>query len=467
MNARRDADFKPIRDRSQRVGHRDLMNLRPQNEDARKMRVVGIGRRPDAERIKANDQAGFGDIVSQIQSFKSCPVYNMPVIEQVRQTFSGPLIDADIERTFGAQWDPFAQGLDPAGASFVETTMAAPGQLQTYTLVMAIGVHLEPEPYCWTAQGNAWNHPPGNVNQPPSPDVFSANDIANGALGAAFTGANPTQSLIPSELEWGWWINKALWCFARAYNLRWMIGQHTNIMDEQLRHTAYMPPNAQEGSASSSQQDIVTAVRQTNDYYNSLGAAFEFLKINFLRLGSVGTTAALNNGIFRMSRALEVVGATYGGGDLRSMIKNNSEFRELSLPYLITPGVPIGLKCQETDSVQAALMRAFFSISSGFSTGTVAQITDAADIVAGLTAGGSGNVMLEQTFDATPANVPQQTDAQRIVFKGGEWKMGILLKGYEVDQNWGDVMRGDPTLRDIVLGTGTGKPLAQWASGGR
>ncbi len=144
------------------------------------------------------------------------------------------------------------------------------------------------------------------------------------------------------------------------------------------------------------------------------------------------------------------------------MIKNNSEFRELSLPYLITPGVPIGLKCQETDSVQAALMRSFFSITDGFNTTVPPQITDAADVLASLTATGA-NVMLEQTFDAAPILVAQQVPAQRIPFKGGEWKMGLLLKGYEVDQNWGDVLRGDPAIRDIVLGTGTGKPLAQWA----
>jgi hypothetical protein len=452
--------MQPIRERSFREAKKHEIP-RPTG-DVVKTRTIGVGRAPDKDAIKANRKEGCGDLIAQIQAFKSCPVYNMPVIEQVRQTYSGPLLDADIQRTFGATWDPFAQGLDPAGASFVETTMAQPGQLQTYTLVMAIGVHLEPEPYCWTAQGNAWNHPAGSVNKPPSPDVFTGNDVANGALGAAFTGATPTQTMLPAVLRWGWWINKAMWCFARAYNLRWMIGQHTNIMDEQLRHTAYMPPNAQEGSASSSQQDIITAVRQTNDYYGSLGAAFEFLKTDFLRLGSIGTGAA-NIGIFRPSRALEVVGVTYGGGDLRSMLKNNSEFRELSLPYLITPGVPIGLKCQETDSVQAALMRSFFSITDGFNT-TVGntQITDAADIIAGLTASG-GNIMLEQTFDAAPLTQSQSVPAQRIPFKGGEFKLGLLLKGYEVDQNWGDVLRGDPAIRDIVLGTGTGKPLAQWA----
>lgn len=420
------------------------------NEDDRKRRIIGVGRAPEMEKIRQVGKAGCGDLISQMQAFKACPVYNMPVIEQVRQTFSGPLLDADIQKTFGAGWDPFAAGLDPAGASFVETTMAQPGQLQTYTLVCAIGAHVEPFPFCATGQGNGWNHPAGTVAQPPSPDVFTGNDVANGALGAAFTGGAPTQTMIPAVFEAGWWINLGLWAFVRAMNLRWMIGQHTNIMDEQARHTVYMPPNAQEGSASSSQVDLVDLVRQTNNYYNSLGAAFELLKINFLRLGSTGTGTA-NLGVFRPSRALEVVGATYGGMDLRSTLgTKEKEFRTLTVPYVITPGVPIGLKFQVTDPVQLDLMKRYFSITQGFDGSIPPQVTDAADVLAALTATGTG-VMNEQTFDATPALQAQTVLAQRMIFKYGEWKMGLLLKGFEVDSNWADVLRADPDLRAAVM----------------
>lgn len=410
-------------------------------------RVIGLGRTPDRARIKQNYRDGVGDFVDTIKASKACAIYNMPVVEQVRQTYTGPLLDADVDRTFGAKWDPFGAGENPAGASFVETTMAQPGQLQTYTLVCAIGLHLEPEPYCWTAQGNAWSHPAAQVQQPPSPDVFTQNDRANGALGANI--AAGTEIFVPAELEWGWWINKAMWAFARAYNLRWMIGQHTNIMDEQCRHTAYMPPNAQEGSASSSQQDIIDAVRQSNDYYDSLGSALDFLKIDFLRIGSVGTGTA-NQGIFRKSRAFEVVGVTYGGGDLRSMLKGTSEFRALTIPYIITPGVPIGLFCQETDSVQANLMRRYLSITQGQRGTTPPLIVDQANITPTITATGAA-VMLERTLDATPANVPQQNDAGRYLFKAGEFKMGLLVKGFEVDSDWADVLKADPELRSAIM----------------
>ena len=39
---------------------------------------------------------------------------------------------------------------------YVETTMAQPGELNTYMIACAIFFHVETEPMCWTAFGNAW-----------------------------------------------------------------------------------------------------------------------------------------------------------------------------------------------------------------------------------------------------------------------------------------------------------------------
>lgn len=415
---------------------------------AAKGRVLGLGRTQSGELIRGAGPAGLGDIIDAINANKRCPIYNMPVIEQVRWTIGGPMLDADVTRTFGAQIDPFGSGRSPAGVDFVETTMAQTGQLQTYMLACAIGFHVEPEPLCFTVQGNAWSRPVAAVQPPPSPDVFTDHDRDDGAISANV--ADGSEIFLPAVLEWGWWANKLLWCLVRGFDLRWKVGQHTNIMDEQARHTAFMPPNAQEGSASSSQVDIIDFVRQTNERYDSLGTALDFLKIDFLRIGSVGTGTA-NVGIFRPSRAFELVGATYGGMDLRSMLKGTSEFRNLTVPYIITPGVPIGLYLQESDSIQAGLMRRYLSITQGQNGAVPPQITDDANILAGVTATGA-NVMLERTLDATPANVPQQVDTSRVVFKGGEFKLGLLVKGFEVDSEWGDVLKSNPDLKRAVLG---------------
>ena len=407
----------------------------------------GLGAPPDYAKISsaASLREGLGDLVDAIQQSVMAPVWNMDVIEQVRWNLQGPLTPAAVTQNFGTEIDLFGSGKAVPGIDFVETTMAQTGQLQTYMVTCYLGVHLEPEPLCFSAQGNAWTHPTVSTTQPPSPDVFTANDVANGALGAAI--AAGTQTFLPAVLEWGWWANYAAWHLSRGYNLRWKIGQHTNIMDEVLRHTAYMPPSAQEGSASSSEVDIADFVRRLNTRYDALGSGLDFLKLNRIRLGSVG--AAPNLGIFKPDRTQELVGATYGGMDLRSLLRGNSEFRKLALPYLICPGVPIGIVLQENDPIQGGIMRDYLDITQGFG-GTIPPIfTDDENIPAGFDGTGVSPVALERTLDGL--NVAQRVNSERALFKGGELKVSVMVKGFEVSEDWALTIKQNPTIRDVVF----------------
>jgi hypothetical protein len=415
-------------------------------------KIVGFGQKPDAAKLRAaaSPKDGLGALIDQINESVQCPVWNMDVIEQVRWNLQGPITDDAVSANFGAEIDLFGSGKAVEGVDYVETTMAQTGQTQTYMVTCYVGFHLEPEPLCWTAQGNGWTRQVAGVGAgglPISPDVFTENDLVNGTLGGGTGGATPTNVFVPAVLEWGWWANYVAWHLARAYNLRWKIGQHTNIMDEVLRHTAYMPPSAQEGSASSSEVDIVDFVRRLNGRYDSLGTALNFLKVNRLRIGSVGGAATTNFGIFKPDRSMELVGATYGGMDLRSMLRGNSEFRKLTLPYVIKPGVPIGLILQENDTVQGDIMRRYLSITEGFGT-TPPLITDDVNIPAEPDGTASSPVGLERTLDGS--NVPQQVASDRALFKGGELKISLMVKGFEVTETWYDTLKNNPDLMDVV-----------------
>lgn len=429
--------------------------------------IVGMGAPPDMARIKAAAAPGdgLGDIISAIKDSANCPVWNMDIIEQVRWTLAGPQTADSVAANFGPEIDLFGSGKAPQGISFVETTMAQPGQTQTYMITCYIGFHLEPEPLCWTAQGNAWTNPASPVTTTPiSPDAWTDNDIT-GTPNPLGVGAG--QDYIQAVLEWGWWANYAAWHLARGYNLRWKIGQQTNIMDEVLRHTAYMPPSAQEGSASSSQVDIINFVNRVNQFYTAsdIGSPLIFLKQNAVRIGST-TVGGANTGVFVPSRAGELVGATYGGMDLRSMLRGNSEFRKLTLPYLIKPGIPIGLILQVNDPIQQALMQQYLSVTqqpAGVSGTVPPVITDAPNVAAG---GFSGTgvtptgleVELNESVPAT--NRFQKYSNDRALFKGGELKMSMLIKGFEVTEDWYMAMAQDPTIRQIVM-SGCGIALAQ------
>lgn len=426
-----------------------------------KRTVVGAGFAPDMNKIKAGlgspdggasakGLGALGSIVDAINDSTGMPYYNMDVIEQVRWTMLGPQTDESVSKNFGAEIDLFGAGKSPTGIDYVETTMAQTGQTQTYFIACFVGVHMEPEPFCMTIKGNAWTSPTTGMTSPISPDVFTANDVNNGALGAAFVpGEGPAaQVLIPAFLEWGWWANYAFWHMARGYNLRWKIGQHTNIMDEVLRHTAYCPPSAQEGSSSNSEVDVPNLVRRANERYDALGTALTFLKVNRIRLGSVGTGGA-NFGIFAPSRDEQIEGATYGGMDLRSMLSGNSEFRKLTLPYVIKPGVPIGLVMEENDTAQADIMRQYLSITQGFGGTFPPVITDDANIDGVYDGTGTAPVGLERTLDGL--NVAQQQPAGTAIYKHGDAKLSLMIKGFEVSEDWYNVLSNNADLKNVVM----------------
>lgn len=422
------------------------------NSSAIARTVVGMGASPNHEKIRAGlagDHSGLGSIVDAIKGSMENPFYNMDVIEQVRWTMAGPQTDESIRKNFGAEIDLFGSGKSPQDIDYVETTMAQTGQTQTYFIACYLGFHIEPDPLCFTAKVNAWTHPDAAQAGPPSPDVYTSNDINNGCLGAGFQPGEGValEFLIPGVLEWGWWANYAAWHLARGYNLRWKIGQHVNIMDEVLRHTAYMPPNAQEGSASSSQVDVAGFISRTNQRYDQLGSALDALKINRIRIGSVGNSP--NLGIFAPSRDEQFEGATYGGMDLRSMLQGNSEFRKMALPYVIKPGVPIGLILETCDQIQADTMREYLSITNNLGGVFPPVIVDEQNITGVYDGTGSGNVALERTLDGF--NVAQQVPSGTAIFKGGELKLSMLIKGFEVTEDWYNVMSQNADIRSVVM----------------
>jgi hypothetical protein len=410
--------------------------------------VVGAGAPPDQAKLKNMlGRDGLGSILDVMQASANTPVWNMDVIEQVRWTMSGPQTDESVEANFGAEIDLFGAGKSPQGIDYVETTMAQTGQTQTHFVACYIGFHMEPEPLCFTARGNASTHPTSAVAKPPSPDVFTQNDRANGALGAAVEAGSVTY--LPAVLRWGWWANYVCWHMARAYNLRWKVGQHVNIMDEQLRHTAYMPPSAQEGSASNSQVDLVTFVSNLNQRYDSLGSALDFLPVDFIRVGSDAVGAGGGNcGLFMPTRDFEILDATYGGMDLRSMLKGNSEMRKLCIPYVIAPGVPIGLFLQECDTVQGNNMRQFLSITQGLGGAIPPSLVPDANYIAEPTQTGTYE-MLERTLAG--ANVAQQVDAERVVFEGGDLKLTLPIRGFEVSADWYNQLSSNADIRAAVF----------------
>jgi hypothetical protein len=422
---------------------------------------AGLGRYPDDEAAKDADgrrlagrpHAGLGALIDYFNASKNCPIYNMQMIHEVGWTFSY-LQPGQVSQLFGSEIDLFGDGRAPAGIQYVQTTMPQTGETNAAFVACAVLLHCEPEPFCWTAQGNVWSAPLVGSAPPISPNDWTTLDRTNAVFGAAV--AAGTQVFLKAVLEWGWPMNYAFWHLVRGYNLRWTQGRHTNIFDDLARYTAYMPPNAQEGSASSSEQDILDFVRRVNAYYLSQGSPLVFLKANRIRTGFIDT---LNGSVpistFRVSRDLQKVGVTYGGSDLRSMLRGNSEYRKLAVPYMIDPGVPIGMILDQSDPVEAALMQRELDLTQSFggaAFGTTVippQLVDSANINIGAD-GGALPQGAELSLDAVQTLRAMQSDTSQVLIKGGEGKLRLGVVGFELTKDQWLAMNADAELRDAV-----------------
>ena len=430
-----------------------------------RMQQIGYGAElkvgPKTGAGRPQDRAGFGALSDWIKSSVACPIWNMPVIEQSRVTLNGSTDTTTLDRLFGTKIDIFNIAEGTSGIDYVETTMAQPGELQVNTIVCAVGFQIEIAPQCWTALGvgiTSFGTPQNNI--PPAADSFTLNDVYNGAFGPNFSGASPAQAYYKAVLEYGWWAGQAAWHMVRGYDFRWMVGRHTRIMDDVLRHTAFLPTNAQNGSAGTSQVDIAYAVQQANLRYQSqFDSSLMFLPANRTRMGSA-TVSSANIGVMLPTRAYELVNATQGGIGLREELKGNSEFRKLTVPYMLKGGIPIGLSCHQCDNDQGDQMRAYMDNSYGQKNGAVpALITPSTTQIAensydGVGSGGSDTtpVGLELTLDTSPVQVFQRFPLTTALFKYGPLKFTQAIKGFEVPDDTYTQLQNDSDLRDAVMG---------------
>lgn len=402
--------------------------------------VRALASRKDVDGNPYGLGAALNPTIEDLRSRANCPLLTMPTVIEVSWLLGGPQSDEVIDVSFGAEIDPFHSGRSPNIDGVVSTNLAMPGETQTHMIICGIGWHFEPEPFCGTVLGNAFTHPITGVTQLLSPDVFTSNDLLDGF---GVTPGVPVPGIyLPAVLEWGTWANIVAWKMAQAYDLRWMVGTNCNILLDSLRNTAYMPPAAQTGSASDSQLDANFMVRETNNYYDQfLGSALNFMKVNAIRIGSAG--AAPNVGAFRPSRDRELIDVTYGGIGLSGLLQGNTEFRPLSMPYIVKAGVPVGLKAEVRDDDLATEMRAWLSASQGFG-GVPPSFTDQVNINSNST-GVAGN---ERTLDGL--NVPQTQNSARTIFKGGRLNIKVKLKGFEITEDLYTLMANNPDIRDAI-----------------
>ena len=363
----------------------------------------------------------------------SVPSWNIPVVDTVALNFGGPLTDAQVNSSFGTTINPLAacESACPAGCTQVDTTLAEPGKFQTYVLICGIQWRIDFEPQVFTALGGGLTTPTSAQNIPPVPDAINPTTDEGAILGLG-----EGQLMSEAALEWGWWAELAAYYMALGYNLEWQWGNRQTLLRDQLRYTMFAPTVGE--GASDSDVDVSAFVRRTNDYYQDcLDSSQIFLPASYSRLGHADVGGDGSEGsVLRQTRAYEFVGATYGGTVLKALLKGNTEFRRLGCPFLIGPGIPIGLRAVQSNDAYANLMRAYLSATQSLGGVIPPSMTPSTLISTGSSAGApgwvSGETSTEPALDETSDFDTINVYGERTIFKGGNWRLTVGFRGFEL-----------------------------------
>jgi hypothetical protein len=384
-------------------------------------KLIGLGQNPSTDVADGILQCGFT---------------NVPVIEYVTWTTNVPLLDTEIDATFGDEIDVLTNPKSVIGIDSVDSSFIVNGILQADMLAYGIGVHIFGEPMSFVQIGNVLTPPP-NTPTPSvvSPDVFTQNDRQVLGLPAGST-------LLPGIMKWGHDDWQAIWHLTNAYQFQWKVYQRILLMNELVADVAYYGPYAEAEAASDSEVDVLEYARVMNNRYRNKNGGGIFNPINARRIGSVngaagvappvgvGTGTAGNVGLFHPTRDFDLTGVTYGGIRAQGGAACCQPFRKLPRPVLLEKGLPIGMIMVVQDAYHQSQMKRHLSISEeqGGNLATVAFDSFDAGLSAAPTAVAA--FMPELTLDQG-ANA---YSGQQVV----TLKLATLIKGMEVWGPWKD-----------------------------
>jgi hypothetical protein len=383
---------------------------------------LGLGLAP------SDYKQGLAGLAADPSPVLNCGWTQMAVLEYIKWSMELPLLDEDLENTFGDRIELMAN--DPDGIMSVDSSFPGTSNtLQVDLLLIGWGIHCWAEPITLSAIGNAI--PVASTGPIWSLDAFTTNDLVNGNMG-------PTSGIAPAVLEWGYAAQMAAWKLAHAYNAIFRIQQRVLLVDEPLSDSAFFGTYGEAVAAGDAQVAIQRYALAANKQYRELGSPTIFQPPIARRVGDVSNPVPPASGVqvsdSHVTSDFALADVRYGGIRNQGGAFNGQPFRRMNRPALLCAGIPIWIYLEERDQHQANEMRRYLSISE--SLGGTTAVVPFDSVVNGLTPTAAGNVGIEQNLDSTPINVPQQANTNRTYFKGGQFQLEVVLKGFETTGPW-------------------------------
>lgn len=410
-----------------------------------KMGITGIkkstfgNQRDRARRVPFGLGAAPGDMGAANKCLR-CSFGNIPVIEEVVWTIPLPLTAEEALATFGDTVNLLSGSSSVPGVASIDSTFLINGILQTDILAQGIGVHVFCEPMTFSTIGNAFTAPDvPNLPIGMSPDVFTFNDQAAGAVALG---------VLPANLQWGAPVWRAGWNFINAYQFQWKTNQRELVLNELAADVSYFGSFADALASGTSEIPIAEFVATVNATYRSKGSLLIFTPVNFRRVGSVNGTGSVNVGIFHPTRDFDLAPVTWGGLRWQGYGCRGQMYRPIESPCFLERGIPIGMLFVVQDAVhQASMLESITIDNEPFGQNISIDVNVACNTFPAATTTSVstpfttglpnlGNMALEQTLDTTPVLVSQSVNQCRTNFKGGVLKIGIKIKGWEMPGGW-------------------------------
>jgi hypothetical protein len=404
------------------------------SREARK--EIGLGQPPDA----------FGSNCDTMLASQCAPQGRIEIAEVAQWRTDLPVADTSIPTTYGDRLNIWTtpDNQPPQGVTSSSNTLAVPAQFASDMIIRGIRVRILVEPEARTVMGNFVDVA---ANLPGSPDVWTINDL-NNALGLATLDGVRTQNMIPGEFLWGIPTWKAAYAFWQGYELAVLKNHQDALVKEPLTQVGTIQPFAEAeaaGLAFASNQDRVLVL---NDRLTALGINQQFVPEYFKRLGAL-TVGGLDVGDFTVSREADASSAMFGGIGVPTPWANNREPYLFNSPMFWPAGHPMNIQLVVVNQSYQADFQRWLSVTGGSGGLAGADLNLPLSHVPGMSgimpsgAPASPN-MLEQTLDVPPAvvvNVPQQTQTNRAILKGGTMLFEIGVIGWRCSNpKWGPVV---------------------------
>jgi len=425
-------------------------------ENRETMRVpFGLGAEPPSaaewnavrQAAKAQGLGAAAPMPGSVERCLRCGFGNVQVVEEIVWTIALPMQDAVASGVFSEQFTQAAAVLPNAGiVSAVDSTYLINGILQTDLFLMGIGVHVFVEPQQVTFIGNGFvTADLTSIGTPPSPDVYTFEDLASGSLGGA---AVTSSTITPAFLSWGNESEDAGWNFINAYQLLLRTAQRELMINELLADVSYFAAFGDVIGAGTSEKSVTEYAALVNEVYAQLGGTVTFLPANFRRYGSVFA----GNGLFHATNDFQLAPVTRGGMKFAGYGCRGQMYRQLERPCFIERGIPYLFQYVACNSIHYARFLAAISLNSQTPS---FNLLPAAGVTAFTLTATSGP--FEQSLDCTTCtNTPQAAPMARQVFKGGIFKLGQKLKGYEMPAKWKAWCQAN--LPSLLWGGGSSPP---------